>query len=134
MHDFKFQLDLPSYGSTQVSQFCSIIDFNSWRCIAPPSNTTVISSFNPETILQKPCRSNYKWDQVGFHKFQINIPGKLHFTTLNYTSDYTLHPKLFGCTFCTLNYDICYTLHLGLKFSVILDGNLNLMSLHVTLA
>ena len=36
---------------------------------------------------------------------------KLHFTTLDYTPNYTLHPKLFGCTFCTLIYHICYTLH-----------------------
>ena len=34
---------------------------------------------------------------------------KLHFTILNYTSDYTLHPKLFECMFCTINYDHCYT-------------------------
>ena len=56
------------------------------------------------------------------------IKGKLHFTTLNYTSDYTLHPKFFECTFCTLNYGICYTLHPKVKFYVILDAKLN----HVT--
>ena len=34
------------------------------------------------------------------------IMKKLHFITLNYTSDYTLHLKLlFECTFCTLTYD-----------------------------
>ena len=42
--------------------------------------------------------------------------GKLHFTTLNYTLNYTLRPKLFRCTFCTLNYDICYACTLYLNF------------------
>ena len=45
-------------------------------------------------------------------------------TTLNYTSYYTLHPKLFECTFCTLNYDTCYTLHPDVKFAVNLDGKI----------
>ena len=54
--------------------------------------------------------------------------GKLHFTTLNYTPKYTLHPKLFGCTVCTLNYDPCYTLHPSVSFTVKLDGNMK----HVT--
>ena len=50
--------------------------------------------------------------------------GKLHFTTLNYASDYTLHPKLFECTVCTLNYDLCYILHPDISFTVKLDGNM----------
>ena len=44
--------------------------------------------------------------------------GKLHYTILNYTSDYTLHLKLFKCTLYTLNY---HTLHLGVTFTVKLD-------------
>ena len=57
-----------------------------------------------------------------------HISGKLHFTTLNYTPDYTLHPKLFECTLCTLNYYICYTLHPDVNFIVMLDGNLEYMT------
>ena len=48
---------------------------------------------------------------------------KLHFTTLNYTSDYTLHSKLFECTFYILNYDHFYTLHHDDSFTVKLDRN-----------
>ena len=48
---------------------------------------------------------------------------KLHFTTLNYTSYYILHPKLFKCTFCTLNYYSYYTLHDAVKFIVNFDEN-----------
>ena len=51
--------------------------------------------------------------------------GKLHFTTLNYALDYTLHPKLSDSTFCTLNY---HTLHPGVIFAVIF----NRILLHVT--
>ena len=54
----------------------------------------------------------------------IFFKGKLHFTTLNYTLDYTLHFKLFECTFYILNYDICYTLHSIVSFTIKLDGNL----------
>ena len=43
---------------------------------------------------------------------------KLHFITLNYTSYYTLHSKLFECTFRTLNYNPCYILHLNVKFAI----------------
>ena len=50
--------------------------------------------------------------------------GKLHFITLNYTLNYTLHPKFFKCMFCTLNYDSCYTLHPDIKFVVNLDENI----------
>ena len=46
---------------------------------------------------------------------------KLHFTALNYISDYTLHSKLFKCTFCTINYDHCHILHPDVKFSVNFD-------------
>ena len=49
--------------------------------------------------------------------------GKLHFTTLNYTPDYTLHPKLFECTLCTLNYYTNDTLHPDISFTVMLDRN-----------
>ena len=52
--------------------------------------------------------------------------GKLRFTNLNYTSDYTLDHKLFECMFCTLNYDPYYTLHLEVKFAVNLDGKVEL--------
>ena len=48
---------------------------------------------------------------------------QLHFTTLNYTSYYISHPKLFECMFCTLNYDFCYILHHAIKFVVNLDEN-----------
>ena len=51
------------------------------------------------------------------------IKGKLHFTILNYTPDYTLHPKLFECTLSTLNYHTYYTLHSDVSFTVKLDGN-----------
>ena len=54
--------------------------------------------------------------------------GKLHFTTLNYPLDYTLHSKLFDCTFCTLNYHIYHVLHPGVIFTVIFTKIL----LHVT--
>ena len=49
---------------------------------------------------------------------------KLHFITLNYTLNYTLHPKFFEHMFCTLNYNFCYTLHSDIKFTINLDGNL----------
>ena len=52
------------------------------------------------------------------------VGGGLHFTTQNYTSNYTLHHKLFECKFCTLNYDICYTLHIDINFTVMFDGDL----------
>ena len=46
---------------------------------------------------------------------------KLHFTILNYTSNYILHSKQFKCKFCTLNNDPCYTLHPDIKFVVNLN-------------
>ena len=46
---------------------------------------------------------------------------KLHFITLNYTSYYTLNPKLFKCMFCIPNYNSCYTLLLDVKFVVNFD-------------
>ena len=49
--------------------------------------------------------------------------GKLHFTILNYTINYTLYPKLFEYTFCIINYDSCYTLHPDVKFSINFDVN-----------
>ena len=49
---------------------------------------------------------------------------KLHFTTLNYTSCYTLHHKFFEYTFCTINYDPYYTLHHDVKFAVNLDAKI----------
>ena len=54
--------------------------------------------------------------------------GKLHFITLNYALDYTLHPKLFDCTFCTINYHTYHTLHPGVIFAVIF----NRILLHMT--
>ena len=53
---------------------------------------------------------------------------KLHFTTLNYALNYTLHSKLFECIVCTLNYDSCYTLHPIVSFIVKWDGDMK----HVT--
>ena len=47
--------------------------------------------------------------------------GKLHFTTLNYALDYTLHPKPSECTLCSLNYYTYHTLHPGVTFAVIFD-------------
>ena len=46
-----------------------------------------------------------------------------HFTTLNYTLNYILHPKIFKCIICTINYNHCYTLYPDFKFSVNLDKN-----------
>ena len=51
----------------------------------------------------------------------IYILEKLHFTTLNYTLNYTLHPKLLDCTLCTLNYYTYHTLHPGIIFAVIFN-------------
>ena len=60
-----------------------------------------------------------KFDNFYFYlKWKL---GKLHFTTLDYTLNYILHPKLFECTFCTLNYYICYTLHPDFNFTVMLE-------------
>ena len=42
---------------------------------------------------------------------------KLHFITLNCTSFYTLHSKLFECMFCTINYDSYYILHHAVKLN-----------------
>ena len=52
------------------------------------------------------------------------ILGKLHFTTLTYAPDYTLHSKLFKCTICAVNFDYCYTLHLDVNFIIKLDENI----------
>ena len=49
--------------------------------------------------------------------------GKLHFTILNYTLDYTLHPILFECILCILNYHNYHTLHPYVTFTVKLDKN-----------
>jgi len=46
--------------------------------------------------------------------------GKLHFTTLNYILNCTLHPKILECTLCTLNYHI---LHPHITFTVKLNRN-----------
>ena len=56
---------------------------------------------------------------------------KLHFITINYTSYYTLHYKLFEWMFCILNYDFCYTLHIDVNFAINLDGNLKFRMLSV---
>ena len=47
---------------------------------------------------------------------------KLYFITLNYILCYTLHLKIFKCTFSTLNYDPCYNLPHNVKFAVNLSG------------
>ena len=49
-------------------------------------------------------------------------------TGLHYAPDYTLHHKLFECTFCTLNYHTYHTLHPGVTFFVMFNG----MLLHMT--
>ena len=54
--------------------------------------------------------------------------GEIYFITLNYTLDYTLHHKLFECTFCTINYYIYYTLHPDVNFTIMLGGNLEHMT------
>ena len=54
--------------------------------------------------------------------------GKLHFTTLNYPLDYTLHHKLSDCTLCTINYHTYHALHPDVIFTVIF----NRILLHVT--
>ena len=58
----------------------------------------------------------------------LNYMRKLHFTTLNYPLDYTLHPKLSNCTLYTLNYHTYQALHPGVIFTVIF----NRILLHVT--
>ena len=52
----------------------------------------------------------------------------MHFITLNYTLNYTLHPKLFNCALYTLNYHTYHTLHPDVIFAVIF----NRILLHVT--
>ena len=49
-------------------------------------------------------------------KLKGRKPGKLHFTTLNYTLDHTLHHKLFKYTLCIINYHTYYTLHPTITF------------------
>ena len=49
---------------------------------------------------------------------------KLYFTIIKYTFNYTLHLKIFKCTFYTLNFDYCYTLYSDIKFTVNLDGKI----------
>ena len=50
--------------------------------------------------------------------------GKLHFTTLNYISNYTLNPKRSECTLSILNYNPFYTLHCTVTSSVVLDSTM----------
>ena len=59
-------------------------------------------------------------------RFQYIVVQKIrgnYTTILNYTPNYTLHPKLFECTFCTINYNPYYTLHYNVNFRVKLDRN-----------
>jgi len=42
-------------------------------------------------------------------------------TTLNYTTKYTLRPKLWEYTVSTLNYNLFYTLHIAVNFAIILN-------------
>ena len=65
--------------------------------------------------------------RVGGRKKERKKKRKLHFTTLNYALDYTLHPKLSDCTLCTLNY---YTYHI-LHPNVIVAVIFNKILLHV---
>ena len=58
----------------------------------------------------------------------VKNEGKLHFTILNYTLDYTLHHKLSDYTLCTLNYHTYHALHPDVIFAVIF----NRILLHVT--
>ena len=53
-----------------------------------------------------------------------SLKEKLHFTTLNYVLNYTLHLKLLECTVITLNYSPCYTLQFApvVDSAVILNG------------
>ena len=53
---------------------------------------------------------------------------KLHFITLNYPLDYTLHSRLSDCTLYTLNYHTYHALHPDVIFTVIF----NKILLHVT--
>ena len=60
---------------------------------------------------------------------------KIHFITLNYVSEYTLHSKLSECTLCTLNYYAYHTLHFGYHTShsdVTLAVMFDRIILHVT--
>ena len=73
-----------------------------------------------------------QWLVIPTSQKDVKFWGKLYFTTLNYAPNYTLHPKLFECTFCTLNY---HTLHSKLShfapwcnFAIMFDR----MLLHVT--
>ena len=47
--------------------------------------------------------------------------------TLNYTPNYTWHPKLSERTISTLKYNSCYTLHLVVNSIAILDGKSKFM-------
>ena len=76
------------------------------------------------------CSIIFIWQGIGLERiggFHL-ILEKLHFTTLNYPLDYTLHPKLSDCTLCTLNYHTYHALHPGVIFTVIF----NRILLHVT--
>ena len=63
----------------------------------------------------------------GSHKI-CKIKEKLHFTTLNYALDYTLHPKLSNYILCILNYHTYHALHPNVIFAIIF----NRILLHVT--
>ena len=67
-------------------------------------------------------------DEMSSERERERILGKLHFTTLNYALNYTLHHKLSNCTFCTINYHTYHTLHPDVIFAVIF----NRILLHVT--
>ena len=87
----------------------------------------------PLSISQHICdklKKNTKYlicQSFSYHPDKRN-KGKLHFTTLNYALCYTLHLKLFECTFCTLNYHTNHILHLGVTFAITFNG----MLLHMT--
>ena len=58
--------------------------------------------------------------------------GKLHFTTLNYPLDYTLHPKLSDCTLCTLNYHTYHALHPDVIFLLYLTESCCMWQTHTS--
>ena len=70
---------------------------------------------NRETIGEaKKKKKKKEWGDMIFHikaRLSEKKNGKLYFTSLNFTTYYTLHPKFFECTFFTLNFNHCYTLH-----------------------
>ena len=102
--------------------------------IFQPKQFTLIESLAKYSINILNCDV---WMEVFYHFFilyfkliqpVLSNKRKLHFTTINYVLNYTLHPKLSNCTLCTLNYHTYHTLHPGVIFAIIF----NRIMLHVT--